>query len=130
VVSATGQGDLGNALNSTQATVLHATQLVVDGKVYNSIEELPPEIRERYLKAMQPFDTNQNGIPDLLEGGGFAGTPRATLAGRTPDAPSPSAQPNLVTVVGEGPKVSAMLLVAGVSILILLGVVGYFLVFR
>jgi len=41
---------------------------VVNGKTFNSIEDLPPEVRARYEKAMGALDKNQNGMPDFLEG--------------------------------------------------------------
>jgi hypothetical protein len=44
-------------------------QIVHDGKVYTNMDELPPEAREKYQKALQALgDANQNGIPDIVEG--------------------------------------------------------------
>ena len=42
--------------------------LVVDGKSYHSVDELPPDARARYEQAMQSMDNNRNGLPDFLEG--------------------------------------------------------------
>lgn len=51
--------------------------IVIDGKTYNSLEEMPPDVRAKYEQAMQKLqsqnvmnilgDKNQNGIPDILE---------------------------------------------------------------
>lgn len=39
------------------------------GKEYNSIEELPPELRKAFEKLTKVFDDkDQNGVPDFLEG--------------------------------------------------------------
>lgn len=40
-----------------------------NGKTYNSLEEMPPEMRQAYEQMMGMFvDKNGNGIPDFLEG--------------------------------------------------------------
>ena len=42
--------------------------IVIDGKTYNSVNEMPPEIREKYEQAMRSFgDGNDNQIPDAFE---------------------------------------------------------------
>ena len=41
---------------------------IVDGKVFNSVDELPPEARAKYDQAMGSLDKNANGVPDFLEG--------------------------------------------------------------
>jgi hypothetical protein len=45
-----------------------AMKILVDGKEFKSIDELPPEARAKYEKAMGMLDANRNGIPDFLEG--------------------------------------------------------------
>jgi hypothetical protein len=47
---------------------LNSMKIVVDGKEFTGIENLPPEIRARYNGAMRQLDTNGNGIPDFVEG--------------------------------------------------------------
>lgn len=42
--------------------------IVFNGKVYHSMDELPPEARQRYEEAMGKMDANRNGIPDFVEG--------------------------------------------------------------
>ena len=41
---------------------------VVDGKTYNSVDDLPPDARARYEQSMGSLDGNRNGMPDFLEG--------------------------------------------------------------
>lgn len=41
---------------------------VVNGQTFNKLEDLPPEARARYEKAMGAIDKNQNGVPDFIEG--------------------------------------------------------------
>jgi len=42
--------------------------IVIDGKTYNSVNEMPPDIRQKYEQAMSKFkDENQNNIPDGFE---------------------------------------------------------------
>src|SRR5258706_3976396 len=41
--------------------------IVIDGKTYKSVEEMPEDVRRKYEKAMQVLDKNQNGVPDILE---------------------------------------------------------------
>lgn len=45
-----------------------AMKILVDGKEFKSIDDLPPEARLKYEKAMGMLDKNQNGIPDFVEG--------------------------------------------------------------
>ena len=48
--------------------VVSSMKIVVDGKEFNGIENLPPEVRARYEEAMHGLDANRNGIPDFVEG--------------------------------------------------------------
>ena len=48
--------------------VVNSMKIIVDGKEFNGIENLPPEARARYEAAMSKLDANQNGIPDFAEG--------------------------------------------------------------
>ena len=58
-----------DSLAGLVANVVKATRIVADGKEYNSLEELPPEVRAKLSQAMGKFDANQNGIPDFMENG-------------------------------------------------------------
>ncbi len=48
-------------------TVVNNTKIIVDGKEFNGVENLPPEVRARYEQAMKKLDANENGIPDFIE---------------------------------------------------------------
>lgn len=52
----------------TSMNVISGTKIIADGKEYDSLEELPTEVRAKYDQAMGTLDKNQNGVPDLLEG--------------------------------------------------------------
>jgi hypothetical protein len=44
--------------------------ITVNGRTYNSVGEMPPDVREQFEKAMSLLaDKNNNGIPDALETG-------------------------------------------------------------
>jgi len=62
-----GVRDVLENLVSGQAAV-NSMKIIVDGKEFNGIENLPPEARARYEEAMGRLDANQNGIPDFVEG--------------------------------------------------------------
>ena|SRR5215216_5718401 len=48
--------------------VANVMKILVDGKQFNSLDDLPPEARARYEQAMGALDANRNGIPDFMEG--------------------------------------------------------------
>jgi len=48
--------------------VARAMKILVDGREFNSLEDLPPEARAKYEKTMGALDANRNGMPDFLEG--------------------------------------------------------------
>jgi hypothetical protein len=58
--------------------VSNTMKFVVNGREYNSLEDLPPEARAKYEQAMSTIDKNQNGIPDFVEG----------MMGMTPQNPA------------------------------------------
>ena len=57
-------------IESTEGAPLVTNRLkvLVDGQEYNSLDDLPPEVRARYELAMGALDANRNGIPDFVEG--------------------------------------------------------------
>ena len=57
-----------DAFEGMVANVFSTTKIVADGKAYNSLDQLPPDIRAKYEKAMGAMDANKNGVPDFLEG--------------------------------------------------------------
>jgi len=56
--------------------VTKAIKVVVNGKEFNSLDDLPPDVRAKYDKAMGALDANHNGIPDFMEGMMGGGTPQ------------------------------------------------------
>ena len=80
--------------------IASSTKIIANGTEYNSLDELPPDIRAKYEQAMGRLDSNRNGVPDLFEG--MMNTPSQTSnmdqgqALSTPRAPTPiSASPNI-----------------------------------
>jgi hypothetical protein len=53
---------------ATSQAVVNSMKIIVDGKEFNGLEDLPPEARAKYHEAMGKLDANQNGIPDFVEG--------------------------------------------------------------
>ena len=47
---------------------VNSMKIVIDGKEFDGLENLPPEARARYEEAMSKLDANRNGIPDFVEG--------------------------------------------------------------
>ncbi len=44
-------------------------KIIVNGREYDSVEDLPPELRQNYERAMSLLaDSNANGVPDIMEG--------------------------------------------------------------
>ena len=81
--------------NTAGASVVgNAIRILVDGKEFNRIEDLPPEARAKYETAMGALDANRNGTPDFVEGMmtvGQAASPVSTSVGT--DSPRPSRTP-------------------------------------
>jgi hypothetical protein len=47
---------------------MNPKMIVIDGKTYTSVEEMPPDIRQKYEQAMRSLgDANNNQIPDVFE---------------------------------------------------------------
>ena len=57
-----------DAFEGMVSNVMSPTRIVADGKVYNSLDELPPDVRAKYEQAMGKLDANRNGVPDFMEG--------------------------------------------------------------
>lgn len=67
-------------------------KIVINGKAYDSVDQIPDDWRDLYLSAMQGLDRDANGIPDMLD--------EHLVAVRRP--PSPAAGPD--NVVPGSPK--------------------------
>ena len=57
-----------DAFEELASNAVTTTKIFADGKEYNSMDELPPEVRVKLSRAMGKLDANQNGIPDFMEG--------------------------------------------------------------
>lgn len=54
--------------------------IVIDGKTYNSVSEMPPEVRAKYEQAMRGLqDDDRDGTPDIFEAAMPA--PKTVLSG-------------------------------------------------
>jgi hypothetical protein len=63
----TGAPDLLEDIVAGQITV-NSMKIVVDGREFQGLEDLPPEIRARYEDAIRQLDANGNGSPVFVEG--------------------------------------------------------------
>jgi len=104
-------------------------KMLVDGKEFNSLADLPPDGRARYEQATGKLDANQNGVPDSLEGP--INTPIRTTNVETsfgPEMPSRSmAQPISQTITPDTSNGWTLALVGLLIVLlcIALGVIGW-----
>ena len=57
--------------------------IVIDGKTYNSVNEMPEDVRRSYEDAMRNLDNNRNGTPDLFEGAASFQNPTANVINAT-----------------------------------------------
>ena len=55
-------------IQGTTFNVTSATKIIVNGQTYDSLDQLPPELRAKYEQALNSMDANHNGVPDFLEG--------------------------------------------------------------
>ncbi len=101
-----------------------SVRFVHDGKRYDSVDQMPPEVREKYAAAMHQIDRNQNGIPDFLEGTGPTSAASACSDILSPELSAPiaplSAQP---PVIEPERATTRPLVIAGLIILLLLLVI-------
>lgn len=52
-----------------QSASFSSSTIVVNGRTYSSLDEMPPEARAAYQQMMGVFaDKDGNGVPDILEG--------------------------------------------------------------
>ena len=101
-------------------------RFVHDGKPYNSLDEMPPEVRAKYATAMHQVDKDDNGVPGFLEGRSSSRTdPQPASMQHSPFEPPPSlVPPSLQPPVIQPDRSSVRLIaIAGLIILLLLLVV-------
>ena len=69
--------------------------IVIDGRTYNSVNDMPQEVREKYEQAMRSLqDAKNNRVPDAFES--VASDPMSILADQNKDG-MPDALENLTT---------------------------------
>ena len=115
-----------DAFDGLTGNVVSTTKIVADGREYNSMDELPPEVRAKLSQAMGKLDANQNGVPDFLEG-----TLKSSMPGTSVDAvfeaPAPRrTQPTPVSVTEPGSTSGWAIAFAGLFLLVFCaaGVIG------
>ena len=57
-----------DAFEGMVSNMISSTKVIADGNEYNSLDELPPDVRAKYQQAMGALDSNRNGVPDFFEG--------------------------------------------------------------
>ena len=72
-------------LKGSRPQVLSSSKILVNGQMYDGLEQLPPEIRAQYEQAMSALDKNRNGIPDFVEG--MFNLPAETMNNASNNAP-------------------------------------------
>ena len=116
---------------SAQSTAVSSMKIMIDGKEFNRIEDLPPDARARYEEAMGKMDANRNGIPDFVEGMFTSSAPTVNVASstaaQTPRRSAPlAASPTITPDTSNG----WMLVLAGLFLFFLCvagaGAVWYF----
>ncbi len=121
-------GLLGGHVNVKLTTKV---RFAYNGKVYDSPEQMPPDVREKYDLAMQRIDKDHNGIPDALESS--ASLPASDFTPPSPDAfptteqSTPLLAPAQPVIAPESSNTRALLVTAGIVILILLVAVAVLL---
>jgi len=72
-------------LKGSTPQVISSSKILVNGQMYDGLDQLPPEIRVQYERAMSAMDKNRNGIPDFVEG--MFNVPAQTIDGTSNNAP-------------------------------------------
>ena len=105
--------------------VMNSTKVLVNGQVYDGLDQLPPEIRAQYEQAMSAMDKNRNGIPDFVEG--MFNLPAQTMNDASSSAPisigtsrPASPKPTIASATIE-PESSGgwMLALAGIALVVM-----------
>lgn len=70
-----GVPDIMENMLNVGTTMMQSNKIIFEGKMYDSVDQLPPEARAKYEQAMSKLaDANKNGVPDVLENLPHAGT--------------------------------------------------------
>ena len=93
-----------------------------EGKVYTRVEDMPPDLRQKYEKAMSLLgDADQNGVPDILESAGL-------FPPQPSQPPALTSTPPLITsgppVISDATPSYTKWLAIGAVVVILLGLLA------
>ena len=108
-----GMPDIMDTLNIQGATMIQSNTIVYDGKVYRSLDELPPEGRALYEGALGKLvDENRDGVPDMAQNAApTVSAPEVSFAATHPALP-PAATTNL------GPIIVLAIVCIGLAIIV------------
>ena len=116
---------------SAQSTAVSSMKIIIDGKEFNRVEDLPPDARARYEEAMGKMDANRNGIPDFVEGMFTSSNQTTSVSSNvTTEMPRHSASAPVDSTITPDTSNGWMLVLAGLFILFLCvagaGAIWYF----
>jgi hypothetical protein len=125
-----GIADILENLTAGQVGV-SSMKIIVDGKEFAGLENLPPEARAKYEEAMGKLDANRNGIPDFAEGMiNTANQNLMSVSSTTSETPRRSAPLPVSPTITPDTSNGLMLVLAGLFIFLLCaagaGAVWYF----
>lgn len=130
-----GVGGEGNIHLQSVSISSNKAQVVIDGKVYSSVEEMPAQVRQDYEQAVarvaQVFrDADQDGVPDVLEGilASPPGHSESTAVPKARASAMPSKQESITSVAQEWAARLWLPLLIATAIALVVGVVGTLLV--
>ena len=106
-----------DAFDGLTGNMVSTTTIIADGREYNSMDELPPEVRAKLSQAMVKLYADQNGVPDFLEWTFKSSTPGASVDAVF-DAPVPRrTQPAPASVIEPGSTSGWAIAFAGLFLL-------------
>ena len=125
-----GVPDVLENLTASHGTV-SSMKIIVDGKEFDGLENLPPEARAKYEEAMGKLDANRNGIPDIAEGMiNTANQSAMSVSSTTGETPRRAAPLPVSPTITPDTSNGLMLMLAGLFIFLLCvagaGAVWYF----
>jgi hypothetical protein len=125
-----GVPDVLENLSASHATV-NSMKIIVDGKEFDGLGNLPPAVRATYEEAMGRLDANRNGIPDFAEGMVNSSTQNVMSASSLPmEAPRRSESLPVSPTSTPDTSNGGMLVLAGLFLFLLCafgaGAVWYF----
>jgi hypothetical protein len=113
-----GVPDILEGIRAVNVQISGLLNVMHEGKVYTRVEDMPPDVRQKYEKAMSMMgDANQNGVPDLLESAGLINAQPAPsdAFASTPLLPTTNAP----VTSGETPNYTRWLAIGAVVVILL-----------